>query len=126
MKKEKNFIYEKWWFWVCIAIVCFIVIGMIEYFNNTITINKILQEPLDKEITEGKLTYYVSNNWINKEDSKENDKYILKQLLNNSLKELSRNDVDSRDVMEKLVSNALELGILDKDNIIKNNNSKSL
>ena len=59
-------------------------------------------------------------------DSKENDKYILKQLLNNSLKELSRNDVDSRDVMEKLVSNALELGILDKDNIIKNNNSKSL
>ncbi len=75
MKKEKNFIYEKWWFWVCIAIVCFIVIGMIEYFNNTITINKILQEPLDKEITEGKLTYYVSNNWINKEDSKEDDKY---------------------------------------------------
>ena len=75
MKKEKKSIYKKWWFWACIVIIGLILIGLIESFNSAIAINKIIQETLDKEITEGRLTYYVSNNWRNKEDSKENNKY---------------------------------------------------
>lgn len=124
MKKEKKSIYKKWWFWVCIVIIGLILIGILEFFNSSIAINKMIEEPLDKEITEGRLTYYVSNSWRNKEDSKENDKYNYyyptdDTMLMVGFSQLNDYSVDNSNIDEAINGYFLGMGIKDEDLINK-------
>ncbi len=124
MKKEKKSIYKKWWFWLCIVIIGLILIGIIESFNSSIAINKMIQEPLDKEITEGRLTYYVSNSWRNKEDSKENEKYSYYYPTDDTMlmvgyTKLNEYSVDTLNVDEAFDAYFSGMGIKEEDLISK-------
>lgn len=69
-KKAKS--YQRWWFLFCVVFIC-LVIGCMLYlnYNNTNKFNV----DLNQKITIGKLTYYIQEDWNNKERLNENATY---------------------------------------------------
>ena len=65
MNKKKK-LYQKWWFWICIVVAILIIASIIIYYRNK-NIND-LKFNLNKEVTTGKLTYYVQEDWKTKEN----------------------------------------------------------
>ena len=69
-EKKKKALYERWWFWIIVVFIIIIgIIIRITYGTETLETN------LNQEITEGKITYYISNKWKIKENSKEGNIY---------------------------------------------------
>ena len=67
--KERKKIYQKWWFWVCIAFIVLIIKCTFYYFNNVV---EITSSDLNKKVEIGKLTYYIKDDWETEENTKDN------------------------------------------------------
>lgn len=70
-EKKKKIFYKKWWFWLLLVIITMAVIFII-YSENKLNSTTL---ELNKKVSIGRLTYYVKDDWKNKEENDANYQY---------------------------------------------------
>lgn len=69
--KEKNKLYQKWWFWVCIVLIVLIIIGVIYFIinlkgaNTEMTAEEITNKLKEKNSNIGEIVVYTEETDIN-------------------------------------------------------------